>query len=91
MKSNFWGPAITCAFVSLIVFMEVLEKIFYPVPRSRVQTLGYQVASILALVGIAGTAIGIKILKKKQILAGILVGFFFGPVVWAIVIFIFGA
>jgi hypothetical protein len=71
--------------------MEVLEKIFYSVPRSRLQTLGYQVAGVLALVGVVGIAIGIKILKKKQILAGILVGFFFGPVVWAIALFIFGA
>jgi hypothetical protein len=94
MKSNFWGPAITAisfAGLSFIVTMEVLEKIFYSIPPERVQVLGYRVAGILAFVGIAGIAIGIKILKKRQQLGAGLIGFFFTPFVWAILIFIFGA
>jgi len=90
MKSDFWAPAIGCAFVSFVVFMEVLEKIFDSLPPSRVHVLGYQVAGILAFVGIAGIAIGIKILKKRQLLAAGLIGFFFVPIVFAILAFIFG-
>ncbi len=90
MKSNFWLLAISCAALSFIVTMEVLEKIFYSIPPSRVHVLGYRVAGILAFVGIAGIAIGIKILKKRQQLGAGLIGFFFVPFVWAILIFIFG-
>ena len=90
MKSNFWGPAIACACISFIVFMGVLEKIFDSLPPSRVHVLGYQVAGILAFLGIAGIAIGIKILKKRQLLAAGLIGFFFVPIVFAILAFIFG-
>lgn len=93
MKSNFWGPAITaisCAALSFIVTMEALEKIFYSIPPERVQVLGYRVAGILAFVGIAGIAIGIKILKKRQLLAAGLIGFFFVPFVGSILVFIFG-
>jgi hypothetical protein len=90
MKSNFWGPAIACACISFFVFFGVLEKIFYSIPPSRVHVLGYRVAGILAFVGIAGIAIGIKILKKRQLLAGGLIGFFLVPVFFAILAFIFG-
>ena len=70
--------------------MGVLENIFDSLPPSRVHVLGYQVAGILAFVGIAGIALGIKILKKRQQLAGGLIGFFLVPVVFAILAFIFG-
>jgi hypothetical protein len=90
MKSKFWAPAIGCACVSFFIFFGVLEKIFYSLPPSRVHVLGYQVAGILAFVGIAGIAIGIKILKKRQLLAAGLIGFFLVPVVFAILAFIFG-
>lgn len=90
MKSKFWAPAIGCAFVSFVVFMGVLEKIFDSVPASRFRVLGYQVAGILAFLGIAGIAIGIIILKKRQLLAAGLIGFFFVPIVFAILAFIFG-
>jgi len=70
--------------------MEVLERIFYDLSPSRIQTLGYKVAAILAFVGIAGIAIGIRILKKRQILAAVLIGFFVVPVVIAILTFIVG-
>jgi hypothetical protein len=90
MKSNFWRPAIACACVSFFIFFAVLEKIFDSLPPSRVHVLGYQVAGILALLGIAGIAIGIKILKKRQLLAAGLIGFFFVPIVFAILAFIFG-
>jgi xanthosine utilization system XapX-like protein len=70
--------------------MGVLEKIFDSLPPSRVQILGYQVAGILAFLGIVGIAIGIKILKKRQQLAAGLIGFFLVPVVIAIIVFIFG-
>jgi hypothetical protein len=90
MKSKFWATAIGCAFVSFIVLWGVIEKIFYSLPPSRVRVLGYQAAGILAFVGIAGIAIGIKILKKRQLLAAGLIGFFFVPVVFAIITFIFG-
>ena len=90
MKSKFWPTAIGCAFVSFIVLWGVIEKIFNSLPPSRVRVLGYQVAGILAFVGIAGIAIGIKILKKRKLLAGGLIGFFFVPVVFAIITFIFG-
>jgi hypothetical protein len=52
--------------------------------------LGYQAAGILAFLGIAGIAIGIKILKKRQLLAAGLIGFFFVPIVFAILAFIYG-
>ena len=90
MKSKFWATAIGCAFISFIVLWIVIEKIFHSIPPSRVHVLGYQVAGILAFVGIAGIAIGIKILKKRQPLAGGLIGFFLVPVVFAILVFIFG-
>ncbi|MCX6575249.1 MAG: hypothetical protein NTV82_02520 [Candidatus Aminicenantes bacterium] len=90
MKSNFWRPAIACACVSFFIFFGVLEKIFDSLPPSRVHVLGYQVAGILAFLGIAGIAIGIKILKKRQLLAAGLIGFFFVPIVFAILAFIFG-
>jgi hypothetical protein len=91
MKSKaFWVMAIGGAFISFIVLMFVLESIFDPLPPSRVDVLGYQVAGILAFVGIAGIAVGIIILKKRQLLAAGLIGFFLVPVVIAIVTFIFG-
>ena len=90
MKSKFWAPAIGCAFISFIILWIVIEEIFSSIPPSRVHVLGYQVAGILAFVGIAGIAIGIKILKKRQLLAAGLIGFFFVPVVFAIITFIFG-
>jgi len=90
MKSKFWTTTIGCAFISFIVLWIVIERIFYSLPPSRVRVLGYQVAGILAFVGIAGIAIGIKILKKRQLLAAGLIGFFLMPVVVAILTFIFG-
>lgn len=57
---------------------------------SRFQMVGYLIAGILALIGIVGIALGIRILKKRQILASVLVGFFFTWVVIAIIVFIFG-
>jgi membrane protease YdiL (CAAX protease family) len=90
MKSKFWTITVGCAFISLIVLWIVIERIFYSLPPSRVRVLGYQVAGILAFVGIAGIAIGIKILKKRQLLAAGLIGFFLSPVVVAILTFIFG-
>ncbi len=90
MKSKFWAPAIACACVSFFIFFGVLEKIFDSLPPSRIHVLGYQVAGILAFLGIAGIAIGIKILKKRQLLAAGLIGFFFVPIVIAILAFIFG-
>ncbi len=90
MKRKFWATAIGCAFVSFIVLWIAIERIFYPLPPSRIRVLGYQVAGILAFVGIAGIAIGIKILKKRQLLAAGLIGFFLVPVVVAILTFIFG-
>jgi len=62
----------------------------FSLPPERVQVLGYRVAGILAFVGIAGIAIGIKILKKRQQLGAGLIGFFFTPIVIAIATFIFG-
>lgn len=90
MKSKFWAPAIGCAVISFFVLWAVIERTFYSIPDSRVRVLGYRVAGILAFVGIAGIAIGIKILKKRQLLGAGLIGFFFVPVVIAILAFIFG-
>jgi len=90
MKFESWVTAILCAVASFIVLMFVGYKIFYPLPASRVHVLGYQVAGIMAFVGIAGIAVGIKTLKKRQPLAAGLIGFFLVPVVFAIRVFIFG-
>ena len=90
MRSKAWATAIGYALVSFIVLWIAIERIFYSLPPSRVRVLGYQVAGILAFVGIAEIAIGIKILKKRQLLAAGLIGFFIVPVVVAILAFIFG-
>ena len=90
MKSKFWAPAIGCAFISFVILWIVIEKIFNSIPPSRVHVLGYQVAGIIAFLGIVGIAIGIKILKKRRQLAAGLIGFFLVPVVIAIIVFIFG-
>lgn len=90
MKANFWGTAIGCALISLILFWGVLEGIFHDLPPSRVQTLGYKVAVILAFMGIAGIAIGMKILKKRPVIAAVLIGFFAVPVGIAMLTFIVG-
>jgi|GEM_PF-6983234 len=90
MKSKFWTIAMGCAFICFVVLWITIESIFYSLPPSRVRVLGYQVAGILAFMGIAGIAIGIKILKKRQRLAAGLIGFFLVFVVVAILTFIFG-
>ena len=46
-------------------------------------------AGILALIGIVGIDLGIRILKKRHDLGSVLVGFFFTWVVIAILVFIF--
>jgi hypothetical protein len=89
-KSRFWITALSFAFLSFIVLWIVLEPIFYRMPSSRVQALGYQVAGILTCLGIAGIAVGIKIVKKKPGLAAGLIGFFFSPLALGIATFIFG-
>lgn len=72
----------------------VIERIIYSipdsVPDSRFQMIGYLMAGILVLIGIVGIALGIRILKKRQILASVLIGFFFTWIVIAILVFIFG-
>ncbi len=78
-KSSFWITAVSFAFLSFVVLWIVLEPIFYKMPGSRVQALGYQVAGILTFVGVAGFAVGIKTMKKKPGLAAGLIGFFFCP------------
>jgi hypothetical protein len=90
MKSRFWTIAIICAFISFFGIWGILEKVFYSLPDSRIKVLGYQVAGILAFVGVAGTVLGIVALKKKQILAGVLIGLFLPPVFLALIVFIFG-
>lgn len=90
MKSRFWTAAIICAFISFLGIWVILEKVFYSLPDERVKVLGYQVAIILAFVGVAGIAIGTAVLKKNQILAGSLIGLFIPPVFYALLVFIFG-
>jgi hypothetical protein len=90
MKSRFWTMAAICASISFFGIWGMLEKVFYSLPDSRVKVLGYQVAVILAFVGVAGIVLGIVALKKNQILAGVLIGLFFPPVFFALIVFIFG-
>ena len=90
MKSKFWTTAIICAFISFFGIWVILEKVFHSLPDERVKVLGYQVAVILAFVGVAGIAIGTAVLKKNQILAGSLIGLFLPPVFYALLVFIFG-
>jgi hypothetical protein len=68
MKSRFWTIAIICAFISFFGIWGILEKVFYSLPDSRIKVLGYQVAGILAFVGVAGTVLGIVALKKNKFL-----------------------
>jgi hypothetical protein len=90
MKSRFWTTAIICAFLSFFGVWVILERVFYSLPDSRAKVLGYQVAIILAFVGVAGIAIGTVALKKNQILGGSLIGLFLPPVFYALLVFIFG-
>jgi hypothetical protein len=90
MKSRFWTTAIICILISFFGIWAILEEVFYSLPASRVKVLGYQVAGILAFVGAAGIVSGIAALKKNQILAGVLIGLFLPPVLFALLVFIFG-
>lgn len=90
MKFISWPVGLGSSFISFIMLWVVIERITYSVPDSRFQMVGYLIAGILALIGIVGIALGIRIMKKRQILASVLVGFFFTWVVIAIIVFIFG-
>jgi hypothetical protein len=68
MKSRLRTIAIICAFISFFGIWGILEKVFYSLPDSRIKVLGYQVAGILAFVGVAGTVLGIVVLKKNKFL-----------------------
>jgi hypothetical protein len=89
-KPEFWMMAVSVAALSFVILWVVIEGIFYSLPESRVRALGYQVAGILTFLGIAGIAVGIKILKTKPQLAAGLIGFFFTPLIIGIITFIVG-
>jgi len=94
VKLKLWAIAIACALLSLLILWVVIEGISHrhvlngrPWPD---QELGNWLAGILALAGIAGIAGGIKTFKKRRRLGAGLIGFFFIPLILAILVFIIG-
>jgi hypothetical protein len=89
-KSRFWTTAVIFALLSFIILWVVLEGIFHSMPDARLRASGYQAAGILTFIGIAGVAVGVKIMKMKPGLAAGLIGFFFTPFVLGIATLILG-
>lgn len=76
--------------MSFFVLWAVVEGLTHDLSPERLRAFGYRAGAVLALTGIAGSYLGIRLLKKKPILAAALLGIFAVPGFIGLIVLIVG-